>query len=40
VKQAQPVFARSQAGKLVQIPMEQVGLGHAVRPFVRKIQRE
>ena len=40
VKQVERIFSESQAGKLVEIPMEQVGFEHAVKPFVRKIQRE
>jgi len=40
VKQVEPVFATSPAGKLVEIPVEEVGLQHAVKAFVRKIRKE
>lgn len=40
VKQVEPVFATSPAGKLVEIPLGEVGLQHAVKAFVRKIRKE
>lgn len=40
VKRAEPVFVASPAGKLVEIPMDEVGLEHVVRAFVRKIRKQ
>jgi len=40
VKQVEPVFATSPAGKLVEIPVEEAGLQHAVKALVRKIRKE
>jgi thymidylate synthase ThyX len=40
VKQVEPVFATSPVDKLVEIPVEEVGLQHAVKAFVRRIREE
>jgi hypothetical protein len=39
VKRAEPVFAASPSGELVEISISEVGIEHPVKVFVRKIRK-